>query len=146
LDDLRDVAYETASDGTSYSVLAGRSIDSHLAVSQSSGQTLFGLTDGINSTVATVDQTGTVQGQFLYEPFGQTTTIMGYPFQYTGRTPVSANLYYYRARYYDALRGRFLSEDPSEFAGGGVNFYRYAYDSPTNWTDPMGLQGVLIPF
>jgi hypothetical protein len=26
-------------------------------------------TDAINSTVATVDQTGSVKGQFLYEPF-----------------------------------------------------------------------------
>src|SRR6202011_6006525 len=58
MDDLTNVAYETASDGTSYSVLSGRSIDAHLGVIQSTGQVQYGLSDALNSTVATVDQTG----------------------------------------------------------------------------------------
>jgi RHS repeat-associated protein len=140
LDDLTDVAYETASDGTSYSVLAGRAIDSHLSVSQSNGTTLFGLTDGINSTVAVADQTGTKQAQFLYEPFGQTSGSGTYPFQYTGRTPVSANLYYYRARLYSPTAARFLSEDPIDQIGLGPNLYIYAENSPVYYTDPLGKQ------
>jgi RHS repeat-associated protein len=47
-------------------------------------------------------------------------------------------LYYYRARYYDPKGGRFLSEDPIGF-GGGVNFYAYVGNGPTNWIDPFGL-------
>jgi len=47
-------------------------------------------------------------------------------------------LYYYRARYYDPQIGRFLSDDPIRF-GGGVNFYRYVYNSPAGLVDPMGL-------
>jgi hypothetical protein len=46
---------------------------------------------------------------------------------------------YYRARYYDARVGRFLSEDPIGFAGGDVNLYRYVGNSPINYTDPSGL-------
>jgi len=35
--------------------------------------------------------------------------------------------------------GRFLSKDPKEFGGGDANFYRYVFNSPTNATDPTGL-------
>jgi len=45
---------------------------------------------------------------------------------------------YYRARYYDPTTGRFLSEDPLGFDGGG-NFYRYTYNTPVTLTDPTGL-------
>ena len=32
-----------------------------------------------------------------------------------------------------------LSEDPLGFAGSGPNLYEYAYDSPLNFRDPLGL-------
>ncbi len=142
LDDLTNVAYQAASDGTSYSVLSGQSIDSHLAIAQSNGQVLYGLADAINSTVASVDQTGTIRGQFLYEPFGQTTATGPYPFQFAGRTPVSSSLYYNRARFYNSQTGRFISEDPLGFDGGDVNFYRYVNNDPQNQTDPLGFWSV----
>ena len=45
---------------------------------------------------------------------------------------------YYRARYYDPSTGRFLSEDPLQFAGG-TNFYRFVLNNPINFVDPSGL-------
>lgn len=45
---------------------------------------------------------------------------------------------YYRARYYDPVTGRFLSEDPIQFSGG-MNFFNYGSNSPTNASDPSGL-------
>ena len=48
-------------------------------------------------------------------------------------------LYYYRARYYDPNVGRFSSEDPSVFEGG-INFYTYVDNDPSNWFDPVGFQ------
>ncbi|HVT29148.1 MAG TPA: RHS repeat-associated core domain-containing protein [Lacipirellulaceae bacterium] len=61
-------------------------------------------------------------------------------FGYTGRwfdtaTGLQNNL----NRWYDPQTGRFLSEDPTGFAGGDANLYRYAGNSPTNATDPTGL-------
>ena len=47
---------------------------------------------------------------------------------------------YYGARYYDPSSGRFLREDPVRFTGG-VNFYLYARNNPTNLVDPRGLWG-----
>ena len=41
---------------------------------------------------------------------------------------------------YDPRIGRWISEDPIEFEGGDPNLYRYVGNSPTNFTDPIGLQ------
>lgn len=47
-------------------------------------------------------------------------------------------VYSYRARYYDPLTGRFLSEDPLQFSAS-VNFYPYALNDPSRFHDPLGL-------
>jgi RHS repeat-associated protein len=138
LDDITNMVYESASDGTSYSVLSGRSIDSHLAIIQPSGEVQYRLSDAVNSTVATVDQTGAVKSQFFYDAFGQTTTTSLFPFQFTGRIPISARLYNYRARFYRPATGRFISEDPIGFAAG-PNLYAYALDNPIIFIDSLGL-------
>lgn len=41
---------------------------------------------------------------------------------------------------YDPTVGRWLSRDPIGFAAGDSNLYRYVGNSPTNETDPSGLQ------
>jgi RHS repeat-associated protein len=139
LDDHLNVAYLGRSKGDSLSVLAARRIDRHLAVAHSNGQVEYGLTDAINSTVATVDQTGVVGAQFLYEPFGVATSTSTYPFQFTGRLLSTGNLYNYRTRYYNAASGRFINEDPIGLLGG-PNLYAYVGNSPINFRDPYGLR------
>jgi len=47
-------------------------------------------------------------------------------------------LYYYRARYYDPMEGRFISKDPIGFAGGDVNLYGYVQNNSVNRIDPSG--------
>jgi RHS repeat-associated protein len=47
-------------------------------------------------------------------------------------------LYYYRARYYDPMEGRFISKDPIGFDGGDVNLYGYVQNNTINNTDPNG--------
>jgi RHS repeat-associated protein len=139
LDDLTNVAYISRSNGDSVSVLAGRTIDQDFAVTHASGQVEYKLGDAINSTQATVDQTGKIVSSFAYEPFGKTTTTSTYPFQFTGRVPVNSGLYYYRARYYCPGVGRFISEDPLGLASGDSLAYKYAHNNPVNRTDPSGL-------
>lgn len=48
------------------------------------------------------------------------------------------NLYYMRARYYDANLGRFISEDPAGFVDG-TNLYAYVGGNPVMAVDPSGL-------
>jgi RHS repeat-associated protein len=73
-------------------------------------------------------------------PFGHA-DVTGSPdanaFRSTGREDDGTGLYYYRARYYDPTRSRFVSQDPIGLAGG-VNGYAYGANSPTNWIDPQG--------
>ncbi len=138
LDDLTNAAYIGRTNGDSVAVLAGRTIDQDLAVVHANGQVEYKLGDAINSTQATVDQTGKLVSSFSYEPFGQTTTTSTYPFQFTGRVPATAGLYYYRARYYCPALGRFISEDPIGTMSGDALLYKYAGNNPVNRTDPSG--------
>jgi RHS repeat-associated protein len=50
---------------------------------------------------------------------------------------------YYRARYYDPITGRFLSEDPLGFMADS-NFYRYVLNNPSNYVDLTGLNTTVV--
>ncbi len=116
-------------------------VDEIFARTDSAGIRNF-VADALGSTVALTDSAGTVQTQYTYEPFGKTSSsgqASNSALQYTGRENDGTGLYYYRARYYNPMLQRFISEDPLGFAGNGPNMYVYAGDSPVNFTDPTGL-------
>lgn len=139
--DHENLAYVARSNGDNLTVLAGRKLDEHHAVVHANGQVEYGLADARNSTSATVDQNGKPVSNFSYDPYGRTTGSGTYPFQFTGRVPLTGSLYYLRARCLDSSVGRFISEDPiSLFRGGRA--YVYAGNSPVIHNDPMGLQPV----
>ena len=60
-------------------------------------------------------------------------------FTFTGRETDGTRLMFYRARYYDPQRQRFVSADPIGFSGG-VNHYAYVRNAPTLFVDPLGLK------
>ena len=94
--------------------------------------------------VARLDRFEDVIRAYVYDAYGgitQETGTLANPFTYTGREfDVENGLYFYRARYYDAMSGRFLSTDPLGFSAGDSNLYRYVFNNPINLTDPLGLQ------
>lgn len=98
--------------------------------------------DGIGSVTSLSNIGGSLANTYVYDSFGNLTSSTGNvtdPYQYTSRDYDSeTGLRYYRARYYDATIGRFLSEDPLGFAAG-VNSYDYVYGTPMNLGDPEGL-------
>jgi RHS repeat-associated protein len=101
------------------------------------------LKDALGSTIALVDANGGLVTQYAYDPFGNTTTsgaVNANQFQYTGRENEGDGLYFYRARYYSPLLGRFINEDPLGFAGSGPNFYAYVGGDPIDFSDPFGLE------
>jgi RHS repeat-associated protein len=61
-------------------------------------------------------------------------------FRFTGREDDGSGLYYYRARYYDPVKSRFVSEDPLGLAGRG-NSRALPGNNPLRWADPLGLYG-----
>ncbi|MGH7313527.1 MAG: RHS repeat-associated core domain-containing protein [Candidatus Rokuibacteriota bacterium] len=120
-------------------ILPGLGIDGYLTRTDATGTRHF-LSDALGSVVALTDPTGTVSTEYAYEPFGRTTvtgSASANAFQYTGRENDGTGLHYYRARYYDALRQRFLSEDSIGLAGG-VNLYAYVANNPVRFVDPLG--------
>jgi len=74
-------------------------------------------------------------------------SVSDFCYAYTGREwDKETGLYYYRARYYDPMEGRFISKDTISFSGGDVNLYGYVQNNPVNRTDPLGLFGITVGF
>lgn len=96
--------------------------------------------DRIGNTVALTDTGGSVTDQYAYEAdpfaFGVTKSELGAtnnPFTFVGQYGVmdeGNNIYFMRARYYDADLGRFVSEDPIGLDGGDLNVYAYVEGNP----------------
>ncbi|MBI1748532.1 MAG: RHS repeat protein, partial [Acidobacteria bacterium] len=111
------------------------------------GATLFYHTDELGSIRVLTNTAGAVAQSYSYDAFGNIVQQIGSvanPFTYTGREFDSeSGLYYYRSRYYDPQIGRFISEDPVGF-DGGINFYPYVENNPTNFVDPNGEFGQII--
>jgi len=115
-------------------------VDEIFSRADSTGSFSF-LTDNLGSTIALSDATGNLITSYTYNPFGGT-ALTGLsstnPYQFTGRENAGNGIYYYRARYYNSILGRFISEDPAGFAGGDTNLYAYVLNNPTNYRDPSG--------
>lgn len=119
----------------------GLGIDDKLKM-VTNGQARYFLQDHLGSTVSLTDSSGMIVSSANYDSFGNATTNLSTRYQFTGREVDSfTGLHYYRARWYDAKLGRFISEDPIGFAGGDINLYGYVWNSPNGFTDPMGLDG-----
>ncbi|RLC75218.1 MAG: hypothetical protein DRJ03_22660 [Chloroflexi bacterium] len=114
------------------------------------GNTYYYHRDGLGSITEVTDASSTLVERYEYDVYGAVTifdgsgvtltgSAIGNPYLFTGRRydPESGN-YYYRARIYSPRLGRFLSQDPLGFDAGDYNLYRYAFNNPTNLTDPTG--------
>jgi len=139
LDNLTNIALQYDNSGRNFSFLTGNGFDMQFGFVDAGGQAHFALQGNLGSVVASTDSSGAVEGTAFYEPYGQTTTTAAvYPLAFQGRFQVVPNLYYYRARYYDPVSGRFISEDP--LGRPGYNPYWFNLNDPTNEVDPLGLQ------
>ncbi|MDO8412591.1 MAG: RHS repeat-associated core domain-containing protein, partial [Gallionellaceae bacterium] len=128
-------------------LLTGLNLDEIYRRTDSQGARDF-LTDALGSTLALSDSLAQIKTQYTYAPYGATTSggePSSNPFQYTGRENDGTGLYYYRARYYDPVRARFISEDPIGFVGG-INLATYAGGNPVLHTDPDGLAPNMRPY
>lgn len=121
--------------------LHGPGIDEPLAL-EKDGQTYYYQADGLGSVIALADSAGGIAQTYRYDAFGSLVSgdpAIAQPYTYTAREwDTETGLYYYRARHYDPIAGRFLQRDPIGFAGGDVNLYAYVQNNPVNLIDPNG--------
>lgn len=81
---------------------------------------------------------------YEYDPFGLLVYEEGDPidskYKFSGKELDMSGFYYFGARYYDPVLGRFMS--PDEYVPGGtpqcLNRYSYCGNNPVNSTDPSG--------
>ena len=159
-DDARSIEERTGTDTVARQYVYGRGIDELLELT-TNGQSFFYHDNTIGSVVALTNGSGGVQERYRYDPYGQVTILaadgvtvipastVGNPFGFTGRRLDSeSEFYYYRARYYDPIQGRFLQRDPKGYIDG-MGLYEYVTGNPVNWIDPLGMEkrnnGVVPP-
>jgi RHS repeat-associated protein len=118
-----------------------------------SAQTHYYHQNALWSVEAVTHSTGAIAERYSYDayglpstgstnPWGTAHSVIGNPWMFTGRLfDEETGLYFYRARYYDPAKSRFLQRDPLEYGGAG-NLYKFVDDSPTELVDPFGLQAM----
>lgn len=140
-----DIALEIESDGTTTTktfYTHGQNIDEHLALERN-GSFYYYHADGLGSVTAITDANRNVVQRYSYDSFGRITAQNSFKSSYTFTSreyDPQTGLYYYRARYYDPVEGRFISKDPIGFDGEDVTLYGYVQNNPINFTDPSGLR------
>jgi RHS repeat-associated protein len=136
------VSERNTTSGVATDYVFGPGIDEPLAKRSADGTISYFGVDGFGSIVVTTDITGSVLNSAGYSPWGETATAPIELFGYTGRETGGPS-WYYRARYYDAAHGRFLSEDPIGLPLD-INLYRYVLNNPLAYVDPFGEQAQAV--
>jgi RHS repeat-associated protein len=115
-----------------------------------SGQSSFYHADGLGSVKAVTGVAGDLSNAYTYDAFGAAENNTGKvtsDYRYTGEFfDDLIGLQFNRARWYDALNGRFVSQD--SFSGAPtkpttLNKYVYANSDAVNETDPNGRFGLM---
>jgi RHS repeat-associated protein len=121
------------------------------------GNTFWTLGDHLGSIRDVVDNNGITRQHLVFDSFGNrirevdrntagtvvastSAAAIDELFGYTGRDwDADIGLQYNRARWYDPVSGRWLSQDPIGFAGRDANLYRYVHNRSTRYKDSTGL-------
>jgi RHS repeat-associated protein len=142
--DNDNIVYETYTSGTTTETTwytHGAGTDEHLALERN-GSYYYYLADGLGSVTTIMDSSRNVVQSYTYDSFGlpKPQTAFRNSYTYTGREwDKETGLYYYRARYYDPIEGRFVSKDPIGFDGGDINLFAYVRNNPVRYKDSKGL-------
>ena len=116
--------------------------------------------DNLGNVTEVSNFLGAVVQRYVYDAYGNPTVydhgerqitpssenFLINPFMFASREYDTESGHYFNInRYYDPQVGRFLSPDPiGRVLGEDVNVYRYAYNNPINYTDPLGLRVIFF--
>ena len=100
--------------------------------------------DHLGSCSVITDASGGLVEETAFYPFGAVrneyrlqSVHEPYRFSQKERDPESG-LHYFGKRFYHSILGKWLSTDPMEEKGGGLNLYAYANQNPMKFYDPNG--------
>jgi len=106
------------------------------------GEKAWYLYDGLGCVIGEMADDGTMTATRTYKAFGAVQSATGNGVsnhKFCGSLGHTADdstgLTYMRARYYDPVIGRFISEDPKR---DSANWYTYCYDNPVSASDSSG--------
>ena len=153
-DSARIVEEQNPAGTTQATYVYGNYIDEVLTMSRA-GQAHYYHQNSLWSVEAITNSAAAVVERYMYDAYGLPVVTDGSeppgvlvapnawgtphsaisnPWMFTGRQlDEETGLYFYRARYYDPIKGRFLQRDPFG------DFYQYASSQPTFFLDPAGL-------
>ena len=113
--------------------------------------TYYYLKDHLNSVLALTDGNGVIVESYRFDAWGRVLGVynangeqvdesaVGNRILWQGREySWKTGLYYFRARWYEPVTGRWLSNDPIGISGG-LNQYVFCANNPVNLRDPFGL-------
>ncbi len=157
------VVAETDKNGTlQKSYVYGPGIDNALAMTVHAGPsagTYYYLIDHLGTVHALANTNGVIVESYKYDAWGRVLGVydgngapianqqsaIGNSILWQGREySWKTGLYYFRARWYDPITGRWLSNDPIGISGG-LNQYVFCYNNPVNFVDPAGLDAYQMP-
>ncbi len=140
-DGVRVIAEYDGSESLLAKYVHGIGIDEVLRMTRNGNEYYYHL-NGLGSIANITDFSSSMEETYQYNVYGEAdiTSSLNNPYMFTGRRyDPETGLYYYRARYYDPMMGRFLQVDPLEFYDE-INRYSYCQNDPLNCTDPLGLR------
>jgi RHS repeat-associated protein len=154
-DDARILEEQDGLGATQATYVYGNYVDEVLTMTRGV-QTYYYHPNALWSVAAVTDSTGTAVERYSYDAYGTVKvtdgafapiapnawgtphSAIGNPWMFTGRQlDEEDGLYFYRARSYDPVKGRFLQRDPLGYVDG-TNLYAYGGDNPINHADPDG--------
>lgn len=134
--------YDGTADTLQNRYVYGDDLDEPLITVAAGGALAYMHADRLGSIMALTDNTGAVTNRYAYSPWGESNTMAGTTFGFTGqRYDQETGLYYYKNRYYSPVLGRFLQPDPIGY-DSNLNLYQYVNSDPLDLADPLGLQKV----
>ncbi|MFH1062342.1 MAG: RHS repeat-associated core domain-containing protein [Candidatus Omnitrophota bacterium] len=141
-DGIHCIAKYDASNQLINEIVYGPQIDEVLCSIDSSDTAHYYHQDALQSVTVITDGFANKSTSYEYDVYGKIKNKTGSfknEITYTGRwLDEDTGLHYYRARWYDAEQGRFISRDPIGFSGG-INLYGYVGNGVIDKGDPSGL-------